>query len=129
VPQRFDAVNVEVPEDLASLLLEAGLATPATTTRSTLASIVDTGFTVALASITLAQGPLTVVQLRDVFVAWREARRVRRQRIGHLKIRGARGVIELDIDNESDLQTAVELAHRALFPPAPATPANGDYDF
>ena len=128
MPRRLDAIDIEVPEDLAALIREAGQGIPATVSRSFLAAILNDGAPIAATVITLSQGPLTVVQLRDLMHRWLVRRRSRNESVGRVVFRGRRGSVDFIIDEKSDLSTIAELAHSALFPRTPRSTAGSSGD-
>jgi|SRR5450631_1816864 hypothetical protein len=115
MPRRLDAIDIAVPAEFAAILYESQLAEPSDGHRSALATMVLEGASVAAVFVTLAQGPPTVMQLRDAFHRWREQHRAGREPIGRVTFRGPRGVIDIDIGNDSDLLEIAELARKALF--------------
>jgi hypothetical protein len=127
MPRRSDAVELELPDDLAQLVERAGLGEPAAVRkRSVLVAILTGGLTVTTTVITLGQGPLTATQLLDLFRLWRAERRAAGADIGRVTFRGPRGRIDVTFDRETDVHALAELAHRTLF--AASGPAHREGD-
>ena len=102
---------LECPDDLAQFLIERGLARPGMTRRSVIPSITADDIAAVTTIITLLQGPLTVIQLRD----WLRRRGETRKGIGRLRASGPAGHFDVELTPDSDLDTMANQMIRILF--------------
>lgn len=117
------AIDLEVSEDLAEIIASLREVDAARPMRSSVASLVSDPGSVAVV-ITLLQGPLTVAELTQVGHTWFARWRRRSHDKGKLRASGPAGMVEVDIDEDTDFE-AIGRALEALLFPQPAASAKG----
>jgi hypothetical protein len=106
---------VQVPDDLANLMLEDGVASSSAHYRSSVPKLIADALNPTLVTITLLQGPLTVIQLRSYIETWLERRRREKRRVTRLQISGPGVDIAFDVDANVDASVLAQHVHRAMF--------------
>ncbi len=120
--------TIRIPADLATILIDAGVATGEREHRSALPEMIEQGAVVAATVITLAQGTVVVHQLEECVRMWLRQRRERsQQHVGVLEFRPRIGSpLVIPVDSPADV-TRVAQAIRSLYF-RPTTPAASPED-
>jgi len=74
-----NSVDLDVDESLAQILVEEGLGARSGGYRSSVMQLVANSLDATAVTISLWQGPLTVIQLRQLIGKWRERRKANRE--------------------------------------------------
>lgn len=117
------AVDIALPDDLANQFSE--LATKPVPARSTVATLVVEGTSIAATAISFLQGPPAVAYWVDVTKRW--LGRKRENGVYTLKIEGPAGTAHIKVTKDTDLAQLAAALHTALFPNA-ATANSHDTD-
>jgi len=113
-----NSVDLDVDESLAQILVEEGLGARSGGYRSSVMQLVANSLDATAVTISLLQGPLTVIQLRQLIGKWRERRKANREGdLGKIIVKGPRGDLVAQVHPDTDLEALAKQLQRALFPP------------
>lgn len=108
--------DIKVSEDLAQILLDAGVAKLGRTKRSMLPEMLTEGASGVATVISLLQGPMTVSQIVQWLRTWRSKRRPTED---ILEIRSSKGSLRIMLNSDTDLEKAAPVIKDLLFPQEP----------
>ena len=107
-------VDLIMPADMADLLVREGIARPTLGRRSTTLQIITEAASVASVTISLLQGPGTIVQVAHGIKRWAREHRKSTPRSDKLTIvPGERGEAHV-VDNDTDIVIIIEILQHAI---------------